>query len=657
MRKKIFVVVIFILLILTSVSLNPATGITKQTEESNECNTCSESEENSEHANSKSSSINIEYYQQLAEEEGWTFSIGENSATQYPLEDLCGFTVPENWEEVMENEGNQNTKTTSRSFDSEFDWRDEVGSLPDVKNQGACGSCWAFATVGALECNIKIHDGNTVDLSEQYLLSCNTDGYGCQGGWWAHDYHQWKQGKSKDGVGAVMENEFGYVGYEAACKSCTHVYTIEDWNFVGGQYSIADVDDIKQAILDYGPVSVAIYANTAMQLYTGGIFNNCQNGQPNHAVVIVGWDDNQGDGGVWYMRNSWGKGWGEDGGYMRIPYGCCNIGYSACYVVYTPEETGDYQLDVEIFEITNDPARGEFERIDPLYNKPEWYYRLGVEKNDETIYQFNYNRWSTGFGNWGWNSYYTWEPQEVHRLYIDDLTPEITIKLMDDDQYFLEGYKDDLADVSQYPGGGEKDGADQEKRAAIYHGTYNMGYNSLTGDSITGPDSEGYYTTIGDGNENAQIKFKITDSYEAIPDLEGSGSLSWTDVKPGSTVTKTIYVENIGDQYSKLDWKVSSYPSNCGTWTFTPSEGDDLEPSDGKEPITVSLVVPNENNNEFSGQVKISNKEDSSDYHIYDFTLTTSKNKDGSIIVRLLQKLIELFPILEPILQPIIDNL
>jgi hypothetical protein len=481
-----------------------------------------------------------------------------------------------------------------------------------------------------LECNIKWKDHETVDLSEQYLLSCNTDGYGCNGGWWAHDYHQWKEGSLKDGVGAVMDDVFPYVGWEKSCKSCVHTYKIKDWTFIGSEYGTPSVDKIKQAIMDYGPVSVAVYANTAMQVYTGGIFNGCQGGQPNHAVVLVGWDDNQG-GGIWFMRNSWGTSWGEDGGYMRIPYDCSSIGYSACYIEYEPQNMGEHKLDVEIYEITNDPARGEFERIDPPWNKPEWYYRVGLNADGKTIYHYNYNRWSKGFGNWGWNSYYTWQPEENHCFYVNELTPEITIKLMDDDQFFLEGYKDDLADVSQYPGGGERDGAHKENRGAIYHGTYDLRRDLLTGDEVTGPDEEGLYTTIGDGNENAMIRFRITDDYVPEPDLDCSGSLSWTDVAPGSTVTDSFTVKNIGDSYSQLDWIITEKPS-WGTWTFTPSNGDDLKPEDGIVTVHVSVKAPDEQEETFDGNIKVVNKEDSSDYCIIPVSLVTPKNNNNMLI-------------------------
>jgi hypothetical protein len=86
--------------------------------------------------------------------------------------------------------------------------------------------------------------------------------------------------------------------------------------------------------MTYGPVSVGCAVTEAFGAYTGGVFNeNDPHAQINHAVALVGWDDNQGANGVWFLRNSWGSWWGEEG-YMRIEYGVCKVGYAACYVNY-----------------------------------------------------------------------------------------------------------------------------------------------------------------------------------------------------------------------------------------------------------------------------------------------------------------------------------
>lgn len=233
------------------------------------------------------------------------------------------------------------------SLPSSYNWC-ALGKCTPIKDQGACGSCWAFSTVGPLEANILIHDGVTRDLSEQYLLSGNSDGYNCVSGYFAHEYHQWKIPTGEPAAGAVYEADLLYQAKMVALNPPhTHHEKISSWQYVGNSGAVPSVSAIKQAILDHGPVSAAVYAGYAFQTYTGGIFSTSEgSGTVNHAVVLVGWDDaNQ----AWILRNSWGTNWGIDadgpgvgdpGGYMLIKYGTSSVGYAANYVVYgTPDAT------------------------------------------------------------------------------------------------------------------------------------------------------------------------------------------------------------------------------------------------------------------------------------------------------------------------------
>ncbi|HHZ20789.1 MAG TPA: hypothetical protein GX391_09830 [Firmicutes bacterium] len=252
-------------------------------------------------------------------EKEYTFTIGYNPATNYPLSQLCGFNPQFSLQSGL---ATAPEIKALKALPSRFDWREQGGVTP-VKNQGNCGSCWAFAATGVLECNIKIKDKTTVDLSEQYLVSCNSDGWGCNGGWWPHKYHV--------SPGAVLESCFPYQARDVACKSsCAHPYKIDSWGYVGSANGVPSVDAIKTAIYQYGPVAVAVAADSYFQSYTGGVFNRNSSSQVNHAVVLVGWDDSQ---QCWILRNSWGSGWGESG-YMRIKYGVNQVGYGATYVVY-----------------------------------------------------------------------------------------------------------------------------------------------------------------------------------------------------------------------------------------------------------------------------------------------------------------------------------
>jgi len=257
--------------------------------------------------------------------EGWTFTVGHNPACEYSLEQLCGFKEPADWRDRAP----QATLETNLDLPTRYDWRDEVELTP-VKNQGGCGSCWAFATVGVLEQVVKIKDGVTKDFSEQWLVSCNQEGWGCDGGFAAHDYHDWMSDGC--GIGPVYEADFPYVEQDWPC-SCPYTY-LPDYRIESWAYSGSTVQQIKQAIMDYGPVYVSIRASDPFQAYTGGVFSLHEDGPTNHAVVLVGWDDEQGHGGVWFLRNSWSQWWGEDDGYCRIEYGCCSVGSNANYVVY-----------------------------------------------------------------------------------------------------------------------------------------------------------------------------------------------------------------------------------------------------------------------------------------------------------------------------------
>jgi len=261
--------------------------------------------------------------------EGWTFTVDKNPATQRPLSQLCGLVVPDDWWVGADFD----PCTPKRDLPTSYDWR-QLGGCTPIKDQGGCGSCWAFGTVAPLECNILIKDKIEVDLSEQWLVSCNKNGWSCNGGWWAHDYHQWRMDRFND-TGAVLEADFPYNAYDEPCNGpYPHPYLIDSWRYIGMSQGVPKTDSIKQAIIDHGPVSVGCAVTQAFGAYSGGVFNeNDPDAQINHTVALVGWDDTQGTNVVWILRNSWGSWWGEDG-YMRIEYGVCKVGFGACYVNY-----------------------------------------------------------------------------------------------------------------------------------------------------------------------------------------------------------------------------------------------------------------------------------------------------------------------------------
>ena len=271
------------------------------------------------------------------QEEGYSFTVGANPALNYSLEQLCGLKEPVNWFNKAKDQNISAVRPqTLRAVEEEvglptqWDWRDHNG-VTGVRDQRNCGSCWAFGTVASFESLLLINQDTVTNLSEQHLVSCNSQGWGCNGGWWAHDMLV--------NPGAVSESDFPYVASDALCgSSYTYAFQLTGWAYVDGDNKVPSTDKIKQAIYDYGPVCAAVYVGSSFQAYTGGVFDNDEStssflcckttSQVNHAIFLVGWDDSK---KAWILKNSWGKGWGKSG-YMWIEYGINQVGYAAVVV-------------------------------------------------------------------------------------------------------------------------------------------------------------------------------------------------------------------------------------------------------------------------------------------------------------------------------------
>ena len=275
----------------------------------------------------------IEALKEEVRARGGTYEVAYSAAMDKKIEHLTGLKVPPGWNK-SDAPSVAMLRSSVQALPSSLDWRSLNGVTP-IKNQGNCGDCWAFGTVGPLESQILLQNNSTVDLSEQYLVSCNLSGWSCDGGWWAHDYHMDLAGQDNNSPGAVLAASDPYTGTDSACRGpYNHPYKLTNWAYVGSEEAVPTIDEIKQAIYTYGPISAAVYAGPEFQVYSGGIFNTNESGQINHAIVLVGWNDDLGpDNGYWILRNSWGTSWGESG-YMRIRYGINQVGYAANFIEY-----------------------------------------------------------------------------------------------------------------------------------------------------------------------------------------------------------------------------------------------------------------------------------------------------------------------------------
>lgn len=202
-----------------------------------------------------------------------------------------------------------------------FDWRTS-GGVTSVKDQGNCGSCWAFGAAGQLEALNKIYKGTTLDLSEQFIVSCETDNYGCDGGYMDRVYNFLKS------TGVPDESCFPYKALELACSNrCTdwasRVKKISSWSWVCK--SRPNTNTIKNAVYSSGPITASFDVYNDFFSYSSGCYKHVTGAYAGgHSVLVVGWTAD----GCWIVKNSWGPGWGEQG-YFKIKFGDCNFGNSS----------------------------------------------------------------------------------------------------------------------------------------------------------------------------------------------------------------------------------------------------------------------------------------------------------------------------------------
>eukprot|EP01135_Chromosphaera_perkinsii_P012348 Nk52_evm16s2640 gene=Nk52_evmTU16s2640 len=212
----------------------------------------------------------------------------------------------------------------SNGLPKKFDWRTEkVGVVSPIKNQGACGSCWAFSAVEVTEGAIAAGGNPIPPLSTQQVLACSDSG-SCSGGWasFALDYIV------KEGV--MKEEDYPYESGDGRDRPCQ----VDKSKYVGFIKSTGkimnDRDKMMKSLVKNGPVGVRVWSST-WQDYSGGVIRrHCLSTQSNHAVSVIGYDMT-GKVPYWIVRNSWGPSWGLDG-YLYIAMGnVCGVENEVTY--------------------------------------------------------------------------------------------------------------------------------------------------------------------------------------------------------------------------------------------------------------------------------------------------------------------------------------
>ncbi len=288
--------------------------------------------------------VNIEALQQLIHDQGYSYTVAESWVTQLsqeeidklsgyrpikqpvaPLPENVGFNSMDNLygsEEGMESSAKLSSSNLPSSYDAMA-----LGYVTPVKSQGSCGSCWIFGATANFESIVAKREGYLPDFSEQEVGDCNIRGQFCDGGiaYWTSNFFTKK--------GASDELCSPYAATCQTCYNCAPLKNVDNWRIITESNGENQIDAIKNAILEYGPVFSAMYAyDPGFGSYSSGVYEYWGTEEVNHAILIFGWDDSKIHSkgtGAWLIKNSWGNNWAPSGPYPGcawVAYGSANLG-------------------------------------------------------------------------------------------------------------------------------------------------------------------------------------------------------------------------------------------------------------------------------------------------------------------------------------------
>jgi cathepsin C len=225
--------------------------------------------------------------------------------------------------------GQQKMKnSTSVNLPKQFDWRNVscVNYVSPVRNQGMCGSCYAFSVMAMFEARVRIQSRNKNKpiLSPQDIVSCSVYSQGCDGGF------PYLISKYAEDFGLTLESCDPYVGQDTQCSnvcpaSQKRIYASE-YEYVGGYYGATNAGNMMEELYKNGPISIAFEVYRDFFNYQSGVYKHSSAlkfadphfEETNHAVLLVGWGETDDGTPYWIVKNSWGSNWGMDGYFWII---------------------------------------------------------------------------------------------------------------------------------------------------------------------------------------------------------------------------------------------------------------------------------------------------------------------------------------------------
>jgi C1A family cysteine protease len=528
------------------------------------------------------------------------------------------------------------------AFPPVFDLRDVdgVNYVSSVKSQSG-GTCWTHGVMAAMESNLlmtetwaRVGENDEPNLAEYHLdwwngfNSFNNDDITSHGGLEVHQGGDYRVASAylSRGDGAVRDID---------CQSFSeapdrydpsyHYYYARDieWYTVGN--NLENIDVIKEALMTHGAIGTCVKAFNLDSEWTH-YYDRSE--PPNHAVTIIGWDDTKvtqaPSPGAWLVKNSWGSSWGLDG-YFWLSYYDKHCGKDpemgaisfqdvepmAYSYIYYHDYHGWRDTKADCTEVFNK----FFAQSDHIISAVSFFtaadnvdfiIKIFDSFEDDTLT----HELSSVSGTIDHTGFHT----------IDLISPVFISK---DDDFYVYALLSD---------GGHA--FDRTSEVPVLLGSTMMG----TIVESSSHHGESYYRTA-EGKwrdlylDDTSANFCVKALVPKMSDLSVDGSIKISDVRPGTTIACNITIENVGEAFSKLYWDAVEFPS-WGIWTIVPDEDSyGLLPEDGPQQIQITIEVPDEEQQTFTGVLRVVNVFDGTDYELVDVSVTTPKTHLGFLDV------------------------
>jgi len=456
---------------------------------------------------------------------------------------------------------------------SSLDWRNNGGNfVTPVRNQGNCGSCWAFATAGALESATLIANntpGLDLNLAEQILVSCSGAG-DCGGGYIdsASDFIQ--------SIGLPPESCYPYVAQNGYCgNACSNwelnTFKINNWQWIATLYPT--VETLKAALNAYGPLVTTMNVYYDFYYYRSGIYRYVSGGyQGGHGILLVGYDD---PGQYFIAKNSWGTGWGESG-FFKIAYSEISsvVNFGRWTIAYTAlSNTTESSISVTSPNGGETWTVGSYKTITWTYTGDPGYLKIELLKGSSVVTTIASmaNKGVNGSGSYTWTIPISISTGSDYRIKITS-NSNSSVSDISDDYFTING---PFVTVTS-PNGGETWTVGSYKTITWTY-TGDPGYlkiELLKGTSVVSTiSSYAYKGSNGSGSYNWTVPSNLSSGSDYVIRIKSTSNASITDTSdnpfsiagpppPSITVTSP----NGGET-----WTAGSYKTI--TWTYTGDPG------------------------------------------------------------------------------------